>query len=206
MGCRGWPVRGLNDYIENWTAANSNWTYDGDESFSLYPGYLAVNPPAASTFAQFNPVVDFLPFPRVPTSPYPIRLWMKIRAICNAGLNVALASCTLMVDNTYTLDFVNPVFGFNNVTGNYQIEVFTQKGGVPGDVVYDTGIARVADGEFDLVVEVTGVSYTIWLNGVLVAFESGFTFSEIGFIEVGLQRQANKQGLINRTEIYTQAP
>jgi hypothetical protein len=206
MGCRGWPVRGLNDYVEEWTAANSNWTYDGDESFTLYPGYFAAKNTVAGTYAVFNPVVDFLPFPRVPSSPFPVIFLNRVRSICNAGLTVSLAIFTMLSDALYVTDYVIVNFGFDNATGNYFIEVTDQKAGVQTVTMYDTGKARVADGQDDIQMTVSGTGYQIHFNGVLIAYGSGFTFSEIAYMDVNVQRQANKQGMLARTEIYTQAP
>lgn len=207
MGCngQGWPARGLNDYLERWSEETANWEYDGDQNIA--DGILSVVAPATSTFLVFTPVQGFLPFPRPPTTPFPINLWSKVNSICVAGTNTALYLCSISVDNAFLGDNVQLIWSYQTSTGTYWIELLTQKGGVADSIVYDTGIARVDDRTDDIILQVGITAVTVFLNGVPVMWDSGYFFSTVAYIDVQIQRfAANRQAQLNYTEIWTTAP
>jgi len=200
MCCKGWPARGLNDYTELWASANSNWSYDGDEDFTTYPGYLAAKSTATSTFVDFTPTVaNFAPYPRVPTGPFPFRVWQKVRYLCPGGANSGLFEILVTSDSSY----LNLLFSYQNGDGHYHIEADSEL----GTDDFDTGIALSADRQDDFEIIITPVSYAIYLNGVLVTFKSGLDFPSITLTEITVQRHAaDNQAMLARTEIFTQAP
>lgn len=207
MGCggQGFPLRGLNDYVERWSEETANWQYDGDQNIA--DGVLSVVAPATSTYLIFSPVEDFLPYPRVPTTPYPFNLWSKVNSICVAGTNTAMYLCTVAVDAGFLGDNVQLIWSYQTSTNTYWIELLTQKGGVADSIVYDTGIAREADRTDDIIVSVGLTAVTVFLNGVPVMWDSGYFFTNVAYVDVLIQRfAANRQGKLNYTEIWTPAP
>lgn len=199
-----------NDYLELWTAANSNWTYDGDEDFALFPGYLAAAVTASSTVAIFNPLpASFKPFPRIPTAPFPIHIKHTIRSLAIAGVNTALATSYMLSDVGFVNDWIGMIWAFTDLAAQneYLLEIDSQKNGVPGTFLYNTGIPLSADREDDFEFVIYPDCYYFYFNGALVHYESGFAFAEIAYADIGVQRlAANRQGLINRSEYSTQAP
>lgn len=208
-GCRGGfeAPAGFNSFVEEWTAANANWVYDGDENFATFPGYLAAAVAANSTFADFAPLArSFSPYPRALTPPFPLHFNNKVRSLMVSGTNRAIALSFVATDAAFSGDYLNIVWGYSHTDLQYFLEVISQKGAVSGDVVYNTGITLSADREDDIDLIISPVSYSLFLNGALIAFESGFTFPEIGYLNTGVQRwAANSQGMLARTEIFTQA-
>lgn len=199
-----------NDYVEEWTSSNSNWNYDGDEDFALFPGYLAADVAANSTVAIFNPTAAaFTPFPRIPSGSFPIHFKHHIRSLAIAGVNTALANSYMLVDAGFVGDWIGLIWAFTDLLGEneYVLEIDTQKSGVPGVFLYNTGIPLSADRQDDIEFVIYPDCYYCYFNGFLIHFESGFTFTEIAYMDIGVQRlAANRQGLIGRTEIFTQAP
>lgn len=199
-----------NDYVENWTAADANWTYDGDENFTNFPGYLASNVVPGSTNPIWNPTASaFLPYPRVPTGAFPVHVRHKIRSLAIAGVNTALATGYMLNDVGYIGDWVGFIWTFNDAGGEneYALEIDTQKNSVPGTFIYNTGIALSASREDDFEFVIYPDHVECYFNGQLIYFESGFDFQFVAYVDISAQATAaNRQGMFNRTEIYTQAP
>lgn len=218
MGCcRGWPapsgafVAGANDLVEEWSSANDNWAYDGDEAFGVVAGYLSVDASASSTFVSLDPTQPsppFSPFPRTPTGPYPFRAWAKIRSILiGTTQNRSLFQVTISNAADLSGDYVIISWYFNFGSFRYDLEFSGQKNGSPFDFVINSGILGVSTLDTDLEVIVTPVSYQLIVDGEPFYFESGFDFPTVALCEFGIQRHnANEQCLLGRTEIYTQAP
>jgi len=199
-----------NDYTELWTAANANWTYDGQEDFATYPGYFAADAAFNSANAIFNPLpTSFNPFPRVPTGPFPLHFHHKIRSLAINGVNTALATSYMVQDMTFTLDWVGLIWAATDLAGQneYLLEIDTQKSGVGDQFVYQTGIPITADREDDIEFVIYPDHIECYFNGDLIYYESGFSFAEIIYADIGVQRlSATRQGMIHRSEIFTQAP
>ncbi len=199
-----------NDYVENWTAIDGNWTYDGDENFTNFPGYLASNVVPGSTNPIFNPAASaFTPYPRVPTGAFPVHVRHKIRSLAIAGVNTALATSYMLNDVGFVGDWVGLIWAFIDLAGQneYLLEIDTQKNGVPGTFLYNTGIPLSADREDDFEFLIYPDRVECYFNGQLIYFESGFNFQFVAYVDVSAQATAaNRQGLINRTEVLTQAP
>jgi hypothetical protein len=199
-----------NDSVENWTALDANWTYDGDENFTNFPGYLASNVVPGATNPIWAPAASaFTPYPRVPTGAFPVHVHHKIRSLAIAGVNTSLATSYMLNDVGFVGDWVGMIWAFIDLAGQneYLLEIDTQKNSVPGTFLYHTGITLSADREDDFEFVIYPDHVECYFNGQLVYFESGFNFQFIAYVDVSAQAVAvDRQGLINRTEIYTQAP
>jgi len=204
--CCGWPARGLNDMTENgWATLNPNFEYDGDESITLFPGWLSGD--GTGTIITFAPVQDFLPWPRVLSGPFPLNVSAKVRSLCVAGGNVALITFTFATRNDFSGDYVIFYFSYSNVTGTYFIEIDGLASGVPFNQNIDTGIALVADREDDFLIQIGPAMYTLYLNGAFFSFHSGLDFDQVEYFDVSIQyTAANRQGMLGRIEVFTQAP
>lgn len=199
-----------NDSVELWTGVNANWTYDGDQNFTNFPGYLASNLVPGSTNPIWNPAASaFSPFPRVPTGAFPVHVRHKVRSLAIAGVNTGLALSYMLNDVGYVGDWVGMIWSFIDAGGEneYLLEIDTQKNGIPGTFLYNTGITLSADREDDFEFVIYPDRVECYFNGQLVYFESGFNFQYVAYVDVSAQATAaNRQGLFHRTEIFTQAP
>jgi len=207
MGCcRGWPARGLNVIDERtWATLNPNFEYDGDESIALFPGYISGD--GTSTILTLEPVNNFLPYPHEITAPFPLVLDADVRSLCVAGGNVALMIFTFATTDTFSGDYVVVTFSYQNASGRYWIEIDGLADGVSFNSVIDTGITLAADRIDNIKVVLGPGTVTIYLNGDFFFFKAGLNFPQIGYLDLSIQyTAANRQGMLGRTQIYTQAP
>lgn len=199
-----------NDYVENWTAVDANWTYDGQEDFALFPGYLAAKVTAFNATATFAPTVSaFDPYPRPITGAFPLHIKHRIRSLAAAGVNTSLFTSFMLSDGVFTTDYLYLIWGYTGVAPDdqYILEIDSQKSGVPAQFVYSTGIPRSADREDDIEFVFYPTAAACYYNGQLIWYDGGFSFLQIEYVTADVQRtSATRQGLLNRTEIFTQAP
>ena len=199
-----------NDYTELWTGANGNWTYDGQEDFTTYPGYFAAGAAFFSAGADFNPLpASFNPFPRTVTGPFPLHINQRVRSLTIGGVNTALVDSYFAQDALLTLDWVNLIWASIDLAGQneYTLEVNYQKNGVNTQFIYQTGIPITADREDDIDTVIYPDHVECYFNGMLVFYDSGFAFTDVSIVFLNVQRMtAARQGMLHRAEIFTQAP
>ena len=206
MCCKGWPARGLNVIDEfGWATLNPNFEYDGDQSILLFPGYLSGN--GTGTIITLLPTTNFLPYPRALSAPFPLVVDLQIRSLCVAGGNVALNAMTFATDIGFSGDFFYVYFTYQNATGTYWVEIDGSANGTLFNEQIDTGIALQADRQDNIRIVIGPGSLTVYLNGDFLFFQQGFNFTQIGYMDISIPyTAANRQGMIGRTQIYTQAP
>ncbi len=188
----------LNNYIELWVSSNANWAYDGDELFN--PLHTA----AASTVATFTPGGSVMnPFPILPTALYPMKKSDRVRAICAGLANIPFFSATVSFDAGFSGDYLLVNFFYSTVTSSYNFELFGNKSGGAFNVVYDTGIPLSADRYFDLELIISPTGFIAKCENVILGSEAtGWDFSQVGYIDTGIQRtNAGNQGELYRTQI-----
>lgn len=199
-------VTNAHDYTEAWTATNSYWTYDGDQDFATYPGYLATS--ASGSAPVFNGGTLFTAFP-LSLATYPFKMRHKLRVLSANSTNTAFCIFDVAEDAGFVGDFVEFIFQYQQSTQTYYIEVLGTKSGNPTyDVLTDLNIARTADSEFwlDFEINSTGWKFAIPDNGIYMS-DTGWSFSTVGFMDVNVQRtDANNQGMLAESRIWTDAP
>lgn len=198
----------VNNYVVSWTATNLDWAFDGDEDFATYPGYLAVDAAATSTYVEFNPLpASFLPWPRPVSAPYPFHFRNQYRVLTDVSEIRVPIVIDVNQDNTYSVNALTVHFYWSVADSEYKVELIGERNSNSFNEVFGTGLPYFADQTIDMEIVIDPGHVWVYVNGFLKAYLSGFTFPEVGYIYSGVQREsAIHQGMIANTEIFTQAP
>lgn len=193
----------VNDFLEEWTGSNPNWTYDGEEDFTTYAGFLSTAGTSCDVVFAPQPA-SFFPYPRVPTIPYPLIFRTTFRALCSGVVNTSISQMVVSTETDFSGDYIFAVLLWQVGEPNYFIEVFGHQTVGDFDRIFDTGVARSGDQEIALELIISPSGYVLNVNGSPGDFLSGFNFDSMGYLALNIQRHdISNMGMLASTEIKT---
>lgn len=200
-----WNIQFLIDAFDGETVY---WVYDGDEDFTTYPGYIAVDSAASSTYLTFQGGPNFPALPHTINASYPLKISISVRCLFDGVTNRAFMVNSWADDLVFAGD--NLFFNLIAVAvdGTYQFDMFGTQNGAPYAEVLDTGIPLTSDITFDFLFTITPTGFTAAIPAHGISFsDTGFVWSTLQYMDFSAQRaSAVNQGMFAALGMYTGDP